>query len=156
MYLSHGRASERDASRCCAAILMREMKEDRAPAAADAWLEIEIHDSDHVINAVVAPQIFGSRSKRQGHRSVIAVGCWIVAPSIRALDRAAIRSENGPNIFSPAPFNDGKTADRRSPITFTELGRNSIPTDRARDRQRSHRKEPKVRTIGQARQGANG
>jgi len=112
---------------------MREMNKDRAPTTLDARREIEIHDSDHVINAVVAPQIFGSRSERQGHGAVIAIGCRIVAPSICALDHAAIGSENGPDVFS-APLNDDEPTERRAPIAFTDLRSNSIPTDRARNR----------------------
>jgi len=113
---------------------MCEMNKDRAPTTLDARREIEIHDSDHVINAVVAPQIFGSRSERQGHGAVIAIGCRIVAPSICALDQLTIGSENDPDIFSPAPLHDVKPTERRAPIAFTDLRSNSIPTDRARNR----------------------
>jgi len=50
---------------------MRQMEKDRASAANDARSEIEVHNTDQVINAIVPLQLFRASTKRKHDLSII-------------------------------------------------------------------------------------
>jgi hypothetical protein len=116
------------------------MKEYRAPCVLAARRMVVIHDHDHVVETIAAPQFLVAMATGQSDVSIICAGVGIVAPTVlsphcRERKRHRWRSEA---VTSNEAAEKAETSDRGRAVAFTLDHSDAGTTERASRRYHPH------------------